>query len=551
MLFRSTPRGTVEAQATGVFSTIVGGIVQESGLNNALRFGTNANSALNGVELRGDLNLTGGSSTVRILNGLVLRNETNTGNGTANLTSNARMGFGGVQTFNNATINMSGSADVTVETAASVLTLGSGAVIQGSGGIGATQFFQGGAVTLINQGIVRGNVSGQLLAIGSNSRALKMISHPFIDLPSGLVAGDPDAFDGIYTRNITYTMTSLERRASLLGAVDRFQSPIVNAARPDIVMEEALGRNQLIYVQAPSNLYKLQAPAIVLSDQFMGQSRAIIDPATREVVAHVPDSTPDDVDQAVAAARRAFDEGPWPHMNPVERAAVLGRFSAKLGTPVNVNFLSGVFSTIVFIAATQIAGGSAQATFNVMIGIVLTFTTLSYILIFPTVIKLRYSHPHVNRPYKIPGGMAGVWFCGVITTAWAVFASIVAIFPGFLDHQLLNNADLPTDVSRAKYTVIALVAIAVITGGSDAPAMGFVSLVPLVTGLYRRRTERIVWLVVSLVGIGSMVIDRIHRTRRVLAANEKGLLESEPGAGAVKTCIGGLMTRSISRTTKR
>jgi len=49
----------------------------------------------------------------------------------------------------------------------------------------------------------------------------------------------------------------------------------------------------------------------------------------------------------------------------------------------------------------------------------------------------------------------------------------------------------------------------------------------------------------ELVGIGSMVIDRIHRTRRVLAANEKGLLESEPGAGPVKTCIGGLMLNQL------
>ena len=49
----------------------------------------------------------------------------------------------------------------------------------------------------------------------------------------------------------------------------------------------------------------------------------------------------------------------------------------------------------------------------------------------------------------------------------------------------------------------------------------------------------------ELVGIGSMVIDRMHRTRRVLAANEKGLLESEPGAGPVKTCIGGLMLNQL------
>ncbi len=138
---------------------------------------------------------------------------------------------------------------------------------------------------------------------------------------------------------------------------------------------------------------------------------------------------------------------------------ILGRFSAKLGTPVNVNFLSGVISTIIFVAAAQIAGGSASATFDVMIGIVLTFTTLSYILIFPALIKLRYSHPHVNRPYKVPGGMVGVWVCGVLTTFWAVFASLVAIFPGFLDGQLLNNADLPTDVSRLKYTAIAGVAL--------------------------------------------------------------------------------------------
>ena len=121
---------------------------------------------------------------------------------------------------------------------------------------------------------------------------------------------------------------------------------------------------------------------------------------------------------------------------------VLGRFSAKLGTPVNVNFLSGVISTIVFVAAAKIAGGSASATFDVMIGIVLTFTTISYIVIFPCLIKLRYSHPHVNRPYKVPGGIVGVWICGVVCTFWAAFASLVAIFPGFLDGQLLNNDGL-------------------------------------------------------------------------------------------------------------
>jgi hypothetical protein len=44
--------------------------------------------------------------------------------------------------------------------------------------------------------------------------------------------------------------------------VDRFQSPLVNAYAPDIVFEDALQMNRLIYVQLPSNLFKLQAPAL-------------------------------------------------------------------------------------------------------------------------------------------------------------------------------------------------------------------------------------------------------------------------------------------------
>ena len=74
-----------------------------------------------------------------------------------------------------------------------------------------------------------------------------------------------------------------------------------------------------------------------------------------------------------------------------------------------------------------------------MINVVLLFTTISYIAIFPTLIKLRYSHRDVYRPYKVPFGMAGVWICGVLTTFWAVFASIVGLFPGLGDGQFLNN----------------------------------------------------------------------------------------------------------------
>ncbi|TDE59532.1 aldehyde dehydrogenase [Nonomuraea mesophila] len=54
----------------------------------------------------------------------------------------------------------------------------------------------------------------------------------------------------------------------------------------------------------------------------------VISPHTEEVVGQVPDGTPQDVDRAVAAARQAFDHGPWPRMTFAERAEVIGRLAA-------------------------------------------------------------------------------------------------------------------------------------------------------------------------------------------------------------------------------
>ncbi len=53
----------------------------------------------------------------------------------------------------------------------------------------------------------------------------------------------------------------------------------------------------------------------------------VISPHTEEVIGQVPDSSPADIDKAVAAARKAFDAGVLP---PEERAAGISRLSAAL-----------------------------------------------------------------------------------------------------------------------------------------------------------------------------------------------------------------------------
>jgi len=52
--------------------------------------------------------------------------------------------------------------------------------------------------------------------------------------------------------------------------------------------------------------------------------------ATEEPIGRVPHATPADVDRAVAAARRAFDEGPFPRWSPGERADAISRLSQAL-----------------------------------------------------------------------------------------------------------------------------------------------------------------------------------------------------------------------------
>ncbi|MFJ9723243.1 aldehyde dehydrogenase [Streptomyces sp. NPDC101209] len=51
----------------------------------------------------------------------------------------------------------------------------------------------------------------------------------------------------------------------------------------------------------------------------------VISPHTEEVIGRVPHASREDVDRAVAVARRAFDEGPWPRMSLDERIAVVTR----------------------------------------------------------------------------------------------------------------------------------------------------------------------------------------------------------------------------------
>jgi acyl-CoA reductase-like NAD-dependent aldehyde dehydrogenase len=55
-------------------------------------------------------------------------------------------------------------------------------------------------------------------------------------------------------------------------------------------------------------------------------------PSTGEQIGEVAQASPGDAEKAIAAARRAFDEGPWPRMDGAERAAILRRVAEFIET---------------------------------------------------------------------------------------------------------------------------------------------------------------------------------------------------------------------------
>ena len=61
-----------------------------------------------------------------------------------------------------------------------------------------------------------------------------------------------------------------------------------------------------------------------------GKTFPVFNPATGDVICEVPEGDHQDVDKAVLAARKAFDEGPWKTMSPSARGQLLWRLADLL-----------------------------------------------------------------------------------------------------------------------------------------------------------------------------------------------------------------------------
>ncbi|MDX6475380.1 MAG: glutamate:GABA antiporter [Gaiellaceae bacterium] len=154
--------------------------------------------------------------------------------------------------------------------------------------------------------------------------------------------------------------------------------------------------------------------------------------------------------QAVAAYDGSFF--PW-----------FGVFNRKFGTPIRVNVMSGIVSSIFSIAAVAFFNNGEDSAFQVVLDIAISTTLISYIWIFPAALKLRFTHPDVERPYRVPG-RNGMWIGALTITAWVTLGSFVAVFPGVLERIFGVGYDFKDNwgVGRGRFELYTLVTLAVI-----------------------------------------------------------------------------------------
>lgn len=89
--------------------------------------------------------------------------------------------------------------------------------------------------------------------------------------------------------------------------------------------------NPLEHVSEATRLFLQKKHSLFFGGDFHdaaeGGRRDVYDPATGKVIAEVADASVADVDLAVRASRKAFDEGPWARMKPNERTKILWRLA--------------------------------------------------------------------------------------------------------------------------------------------------------------------------------------------------------------------------------
>jgi glutamate:GABA antiporter len=99
----------------------------------------------------------------------------------------------------------------------------------------------------------------------------------------------------------------------------------------------------------------------------------------------------------------------------------------KYGAPVAVLVIQALIGSAVSLLYVFLP--SVNQAYWILSAMTVELLCIVYVLVFAAVIKLRYSQPDTPRPFRIPGGMTGIWIVGGLGILGTTFAFIVGLMP--------------------------------------------------------------------------------------------------------------------------
>jgi glutamate:GABA antiporter len=131
--------------------------------------------------------------------------------------------------------------------------------------------------------------------------------------------------------------------------------------------------------------------------------------------------------------------------------AVLGRENAA-GIPVHSLVIQGIGGSVFSLLFLLVPDVSTS--YWMLSAVTAQIVIIMYGLMFAAVIRLRYTQPDTARPYRIPGGMVGVWIVGGI----GLVGCVVSFLLGFIPPSQLKTGNPVTYVALLAAAVIVLTA---------------------------------------------------------------------------------------------
>jgi 5-carboxymethyl-2-hydroxymuconic-semialdehyde dehydrogenase len=157
----------------------------------------------------------------------------------------------------------------------------------------------------------------------------------------------------------------------------------------------------------------------VFTPSVSGETFESLNPSTNEVLALAAAGDAADVDAAVTAARRAFDEGPWPKLKAADRASVLRAIAAGIRTHAEEFITREVADIGMPIAQMKGLAARAAQNFEYYAGVITELHGRSF----------QVGEEFINYTIRKPVGVAGLimpWNAPLMLSTWRIAPAIAA-----------------------------------------------------------------------------------------------------------------------------